>query len=219
MITIAQVVNQIISRSPFLEEALAEDLINVSSLARKILPEVSEHIGKPLKTGAVIMAINRRQPRYEHKIRKGLKEFVRQLGDFTVRSNLMDYTFENSNRLRKNQALLLKHLEEQMNIFYTVSQGIRETTIIISASQETLMDRLFKSERLVGKKKHISTITMQLPEGNNEMYGVYYYILKQLAWEGINIVEVISTTNEFTIVVHDRDINTAFARCLELKKK
>ena len=218
MITISETVKDIISLSPFLEEALADNLVNVSSLARKILPDVENRLQKNVKEGAVIMAINRLAPNYYYKIIIGLKNFITNLGDFTVRSDLMDYTYLNSDGLRKKQSILLKQLEDQMGVFYTFSQGINETTIIISASQETLMDELFKTENLVSKKTDLSTITMKLPDENTEISGFYYFILKNLAWEGVNIMEVISTTNEFTIVVRDDDVQKAFSILLNLKK-
>lgn len=218
MITISETVNDIISQSPFLEEALADNLVNVSSLARKIKPAVEDRLKKEVKEGALIMAINRLAPNYYYKINIGLKDFITNLGDFTVRSDLMDYTYLNTDDLRKKQSILLKQLEEQMGVFYTFSQGINETTIIISASQEILMDELFKNENLVNKKTDLSTITMKLPDENTEISGFYYFILKNLAWEGINIMEVISTTNEFTIVVRDVDVQKAFSILLNLKK-
>jgi aspartokinase len=218
MITISESVKNILSQSPFLEEALADNLINVSSLARYILPEIEKDLQKKVKEGAVIMAINRLAPNYYYKINIGLKDFVTHLGDFTVRSDLMDYTYVNTDSLRKKQLILLKQLEDQPGIFYTFSQGINETTIIISVSQETLMDELFKTEQQVNKKTDLSTITMKLPSENTEISGFYYFILKNLAWEGINIMEVISTTNEFTIVVKDEEVQKAFNILMNLKK-
>ena len=58
MKTIQEVVEGTIRKTPFIEEALNEKLINVSSLARIILPEVSEALKKDVKVGAVMMAIN-----------------------------------------------------------------------------------------------------------------------------------------------------------------
>jgi hypothetical protein len=40
---------------------------------------------------------------------------------------------------------------------------------------------------------------------------------KSLAWEGIIIHEVISTTNEFTIIVSDDQIDVAFKVIKDLK--
>ena len=218
MITISEAVKDLLTQLPFLEEALSDNLVNVSSLARKLLPDIEKKLKKPVKEGAVIMAINRLAPNYYHKINIGIKDFVTHLGDFTVRSDLVDYTYANTDSLRKKQSIILNQLESQSGVFYTFSQGVNETTIIVSDSQETLMDELFKTEVLISKKTNLATITMGLPVENTEISGFYYFILKNLAWEGVNIMDVISTTNEFTIVVKEEDITRAFSILRRIKK-
>ena len=85
MKTIQEAVESTIRKTTFLEEALNERLINVSSLARVILPEVSILLNKQVKVGAVMMAINRLSPANELRIRKNIRKFTLSLGDFIVR--------------------------------------------------------------------------------------------------------------------------------------
>jgi len=218
MITISEAVDQIIRRSPFLEEALSEKLINISSLARKIRPDVEKSLRKEIKEGAIIMAINR-LPIIEYtKISRQMNMLMAKMGDVIVRSDLLSYTYLNTISLRKKQSNLLKQLENSMGVFYTLSQGVSETTIIISNSFSKQINDIFKDEQLIKKTEEISSIILKLPETNSEIPGLYYFILKNLAWEGININEVISTTNEFTIVVSDKDINNVFMVLMKLKK-
>ena len=47
-------------KRPFIEEALSEDLINLSSLARMIKGDIEQLTGKEIKESAVVMAIRRR---------------------------------------------------------------------------------------------------------------------------------------------------------------
>ena len=96
MKTIQEVVESTVRKTPFIEEALHEKLINVSSLARVILPEVSRTLKKDIKVGAVMMAINRLSPASELRIRKNIKKIAANLGDFIVRSDLCDFTFKNT---------------------------------------------------------------------------------------------------------------------------
>lgn len=106
--SIGRITEEIINRSPFLREALTEDLINVSALARKIKPEIEELSKKKVKEGAIVMAIKRMSPGYYHKINLKIKQFMGTLGDFLVRSDLEDFTFENSATLTLKQADLMK---------------------------------------------------------------------------------------------------------------
>ena len=59
MITIPQVVEEIIQRQPFLIDMINDGLINHSSLARKIKPEIEEKLYKTVQLGAVVMALKR----------------------------------------------------------------------------------------------------------------------------------------------------------------
>ena len=76
----------------------------------------------------------------------------------------------------------------------------------------------FVKEKLIHNIKNLASITIKLPKENLEQPGVYYFILKQLAWANIPLQEIISTTNEITLVVKEKDINNAFAILMDLKR-
>lgn len=217
--TISEAVNEIVSRKPFLEEALASGLINLSSLAREIQPEVQEKLEKDAKLGAIIMALKRLKPSINFQINLRVKKVIKQLGDIIVRSRLNDYTYKNSETLTRNQSILFKEISEDKEIFYTVTQGVYETTFILSDTVEAKMSRIFHNEELIYKFSNLSSITIKLPEENTNVFGVYYHILKKLAYQGINILEIISTTHEFTVIVNDDDVDAAFSVLKKLRQE
>ena len=217
MKTIQEAVESTIRKTPFIEEALNEKLINVSSLARIILPEVSELLKKEIKIGAVMMAINRLSPVEELRIRKNIKKLAANLGDFIVRSDLCDYTFKNTPSLLKEIAKLLSKAADSNDYFLTVSQGIFETNIVISKNLLENVEANFNNETLIHNVKDLASITLKLPKDNQEQSGIYYFILKQLAWANIPLQEIISTTNEMTIVVKEKDVNETFSILMDIK--
>jgi hypothetical protein len=217
MKTIQEAVENTIRKTPFIEEALNEKLINVSSLARVILPEVSGLLKKEIKIGAVMMAINRLSPANELRIRKNIKKLAANLGDFIVRSDLCDFTFKNTPSLLKEIAKLLGKASDSNDYFLTVSQGIFETNIVISKNLQKYVEEIFKNEKLIHSVLDLASITIKLPKENLDQSGVYYFILKQLAWANIPLQEIISTTHEMTIVVKEEDVNETFAILMDLK--
>ena len=217
MKTIQEAVESTIRKTPFIEEALNEKLINVSSLARVILPEVSKSLKKEVKVGAVMMAINRLSPASELRIRKNIKKIAINLGDFIVRSDLCDFTFKNTSTLLKEIAKILTKSADKNDAFLTISQGIFETNIVASKALQPLIEKVFKTESLISNVLDLASITIKLPKENLEQSGIYYFILKQLAWADIPLQEVISTTHEMTIVVKEEDINETFAILMDLK--
>ncbi len=217
MKTIQEAVEITIRKTPFIEEALNEKLINVSSLARVILPEVAQQLKKEVKVGAVMMAINRLSPANELRIRKNIKKLALNLGDVIVRSDLCDYTFKNTPTLFKRIATILGEAAENNDLFLTISQGIFETNIVASKTLQTLIKDIFENELLINNVNDLASITIKLPKENLEQSGIYYFILKQFAWANIAVQEVISTTHEMTIVVKEEDVNETFSILMDLK--
>jgi len=217
MKTIAAVVEHYIKSKPYLSTAMAQGIINLTSLARQIQPEIEETLQKPARSGAIVMALKRISDNLEflstHKIVKVLKG----IGDITVRSNLIDYSFKISESLLNAQARFLAEVNDQPQVFYTSSRGVTESNIIVSSNMEDKMEAYFKGEVLVEKTTDLSSISIKLPTENVTIPGIYYFIFQRLSWEGVNIFEVISTSNEFTILVDEAHVNVAFKAIKDLK--
>jgi len=209
--TIASCVNEILVSRPFLEEALSRDIINFSALAKDLNQTISEMLRKPVKEGAITMALRRYNPPVDIENIGRLKAVFKNLGDITVRSNLSDFTFQNSTTLINSHSKVLEKINNNNQIFYAFTRGLFESNIIISSSEKKSIAEVFKNEKLIGLKDCLSTITLNLPEGNSEIVGLYYQIFKRLAWDNVTLYEVISTTNEFTILVEDHLVDKAFS--------
>lgn len=218
MKTIASVVEHYIKTKPYLSTAMAQGIINLTSLARQIQPEIEEALQKPARSGAIVMALKRISDNLEflstHKIVKVLKG----IGDITVRSSLIDYSFKISDTLLNAQAQFLAAVNEQSQVFYTSSRGVTESNIIVSSNMTKQIDVFFVGETLIEKTTDLSSISIKLPTENVTIPGIYYFIFQRLSWEGVNIFEVISTSNEFTILVDDAHVNIAFKAIKDLKE-
>ena len=217
MKTISSVVENYIKNKPFLSTALSEGIINLTSLSRRIKPEIELVLKKQIRSGAIVMALKRISNSLEfvstHKILKVLKN----IGDITVRSNLIDYSFKVSDSLLSCQAKFLSEIDNPQLIFYTSSRGVTESNIIISNEMKEKMEAYFQKEILIKKTDNLSSISIKLPVENVSIPGIYYFIFQKMSWEGINIIEVISTSNEFTIVLDDKNVNGAFKIIKNLK--
>ena len=214
---IASVVEHYIKTKPYLSTAMSQGLIHLTSLARQIQPEIEETLQKLARSGAIVMALKRISDNLEflstHKIVKVLKG----IGDITVRSSLVDYSFKISDSLLNAQAQFLAEVNDNPNVFYTSSRGVTESNIIVSSNAAAQLERCFEQEKLIEKTEELSSISIKLPTENVTIPGIYYFIFQRLSWEGVNIFEVISTSNEFTILVGEDQVNVAFKAIKELK--
>jgi hypothetical protein len=217
MKTIAATVVDYIKTKPYLSSALSDGIINLTSLARNIQDDIEERTKKPVKPGALVMALKRISDTADFVQTKQIIKVLKNLGDITVRSSLVDYSFLISDSLLVAQSNLLKEIEQKKEVFYTSSRGVSESNIIVSQNIAPLVDELFKDESCFSKTENLSSITMKLPSENVTIPGIYYFIFQRLSWEGVNINEVISTSNEFTILMHEDQVNTAFTVIKNLK--
>jgi aspartokinase len=216
--SISRIVEQLINDSPFLSEALTEDLINVSALARKLQPEICKILDKEINEGAIIMAIKRLSPGIYKRVNIKITHVIGDIGELVVRKNLSEFTFSNSEQLFEKQTTLMHRLKSEAPEFLTISRGINETTIITNDKYSKVVSALFNEEDLKTNHKEVAAITIKLPSIKSDVYGFFYYILKHLAWYGINIIEIVSTSHELSIVMKESDTEKALQVLNNLKK-
>ena len=217
MKTIASTVVEYIKTKPYLSSALSEGIINLTSLSRHIQDDIEALIKKPVKPGAIVMALKRISDTAEFVQTKQIVKVLKNIGDITVRSSLVDYSFLISDSILFAQANLLKKIEQHKEVFYTSSRGVSECNIIVNQNISSVVDELFKDEICRSKTTNLSSITIKLPDENVTIPGIYYSIFQRLSWEGVNVNEVISTSNEFTILMHEDQVNIAFKVIKNLK--
>ena len=93
MLTIKSHIENEIRNEPFLLENIKNGMINISALARKIEPKLSQKIGRKINYNAIIMAIKRLEIKELNKSRD-IKKQLKKIGSLTVKSGLIDYSFK-----------------------------------------------------------------------------------------------------------------------------
>ena len=217
MKTVSNCVEDILITQPYLEEALSRKIINFSALAIELVEPISKMLKKDVKPGAIMMALRRYNPPVTLGNSIKMKRVIQNLGDITVRSNLTDFTVKNSTTLIDNHAKILDHINKDDKLFYTFTRGIHESNIIVSSSLNNFIKNHLKNEAFLAVQEDLSAISINLPQDNSKIAGLYYHFFKRLAWEGIVLYEVLSTTNEFTILVEDEFVDKAFTAIKRVK--
>ncbi len=217
MISTAEAVKEILQRSFFIEEALALGIINLSSLARYLKPDIEEVLKKKVEIGAVVMALKR----HSLQIKGGDRSIHKWLGrcpDILVRSNLVELTYANSESLLTAEKQFISEVEGRQGVFFTFTRGLYETTIIAGRNLKDKIIKDFRREKLVKSYEDLSAVSLQLAEDTALVPGVYSFILKALFLRGINVMEVVSTLNEFTIILEEGSADLAFSTLTALQR-
>jgi len=207
MITVPQATERIIKRSRYLTEAMAKGLINASSLARYIQPEVEQMVFKPVTHGSIIMAIKRlgKTLRPQRK----LVNIFNSAPDMIVRSNLTLFFVKNSPVLLQKLSLVEEKsaLKQKKALF---SYGRAETLILANKITAGSLNEILKDEIISCRFEDVSSITIHVPEQAVTSPGVLNFFIKSLAWEGVNLLGIVTTQTEITFIFQSTDIHAAF---------
>jgi hypothetical protein len=217
MKTVSNCVEDILITQPYLEEALSRNIINFSALAIELVEPINKMLKKEVKPGAIMMALRRYNPPVTLGNSIKMKRVIQNLGDITVRSNLTDFTVKNSTTLIDNHAKILERINKEDKLFYAFTRGIHESNIVVSSSLNDFVNKHLDNETFIAVQENLSAISISLPQDNSKIAGLYYHFFKRLAWEGIVLYEVLSTTNEFTILVEDDYVDKAFTAIKRVK--
>ncbi|MBI3952610.1 MAG: aspartate kinase [Candidatus Doudnabacteria bacterium] len=209
MRTISQLIEEEIKKEPLIEEGLIRGIVNMSALAKGLKPRIEKVNLKKASIGAIVMALHRLSLRLN---KTAINRKFPKISSFTIQSNLIEFLFNNSNRsfdLQKQVHRLINSRQKQ-DKFFNLSQGLFETTLIVSNNIAREVGKLIPSKDVNQKIDNLSAIVIRFAEPTAHLPGVYYPVLKALAWENINFIEVISVSNELTLIFEDLMIERAF---------
>ncbi|MDP3639618.1 MAG: hypothetical protein Q8R53_00240 [Nanoarchaeota archaeon] len=215
MVTIARLVEKIVERTPFLEEALARGLINYAALAESLQPEIESELKKPVKPSAVMMALRRLSETLE-------KGFIKQAhirfkeSDLTIKSGLFEMTVLKSSTILHPLKKLYEVIDFSRGDFLTITHGIYEVTIISNKKYKARFQKMFADEKIVKIIDGLSSLTVKIPLEAVEQVGLFYVVTKALNWENINIIEIVSTLTEMTFILREDDVSRAFSALQKL---
>lgn len=206
MVTIAHIVGKLISRKPFVAEALTKGIINYGALADLIQEDVEKEFGKKVKHSAVMMALRR----YSDKNAKLLTVKFDEDTDIAVRSDLVEITIVKNMDSIEIIRKMYEIIDLKKGDFISIVQAIHEITIITNKKHEKKFLDLLKNQEIKSIIRNLSSLTIKIPEESIEGVGLFYMITRAISWENISMVEIVSSFSEMTLILKTDDTPYAF---------
>jgi hypothetical protein len=219
MVTVAHIVEKVVKDQPQLEDAIEKDIISYAKLAEYVKPEVERELGKKVNNGAVVMALTRLSEKLQGG---GGKPFApEKFGEveMSIRSDVMEITLVKAPKSFECIRKLYSIVDFEGGDALNVISGNHEITIIASRKYSKRFETELKSEKTIRKISGLSSLSIKFPPALVETPGFFSLITRQLSWHGINIIEMVSTLTELTIIIEDKNITRAYGSLQELFKK
>ncbi len=208
MVTVMQLVKDMVRKRPFIEEALARGIINYGSLADELKPEIEAILEKEVKHSAVMMALRRTAENIE-KTKLAKVKFDKNT-DITLKSNLFEITVQKTPTIFQQLQKLYQIVDFNQGDSLTITQGQHEVTIISNKKYRKRFEKVFEKEKVVKVIENLGSLSVMIPLDAIEQYGLFYIVTRELSWENINIIELVSTLREMTLILDQKDVTSAF---------
>ena len=202
MVTISHKVQEILNRQVFLQEAIEHDIVSFNRLAEKIKPDIETEIGKKVKHSAIVMALRRHSEKLEKTTKRPSFDYFRE----TILKTDVCYVIVEASptALRKIQSLYYD-IDFKKGGIFNVTQGNYEVGIITNQRyKEKLLD-LLGDEKILNVVENLVVISLTYSKDFLFTPGIMYNILRFVAWENVNIISIILTFQELSLVISRDD--------------
>ncbi|MBS3098018.1 hypothetical protein J4209_04460 [Candidatus Woesearchaeota archaeon] len=209
MVTISHLVKKIVNEKPFLQEALAQKIISYGNLAEQLTPKIEEDLGKKIKHSAAVMALRR----YSDEL-KDMHEKVKPFdyrSEIVMKTNICDINVVKSPKLMTKLNKLYGFVDFEKGDILNVIIGNFEISIVTNEKYKDKVIQFLKGEKIVKKESNLVALTIRF--GSSEFFntpGVVFTIIRKLAWENINIYEIVSTMTELTLILDKKNSMKAY---------
>ncbi len=100
--------------------------------------------------------------------------------------------------------------------FLKITIGSHEISLMVSEKYKPVVDQILCNEKIVAQMQDLVALTIVFHDGDFlQTPGVMYLAVRKLAWENINVLEVVSTMNVLTFVIKRDDSLRAYATLQE----
>ncbi len=215
--SVSKIVKDIVKEQPYLLEAINRGIIHFGNLSAELRPKVESIMEKKVTDSSIIMALRR----YADELQEmSEKEGDRRLYcEITMKTNICDFNVVKTPKLLQMIPSFYGLVELERGDFLNVTIGNHEVSIVVSQKYYKTIAKKLEKEKILDKESDLVALTIVFDGDFFNTPGITYQILQALAWKNINILEIISTISELTLVIDKSDSIRSYEVLYELIDK
>jgi len=202
MVTISHIVQKLVDDRVYIQESMSKDIISYASLAKQLQPEIEEEIGKTVKKHAIEMALRRYTDQLKQKHKAISFDYS---SDIIMKTQICDISVLRSPTLLDKLKKLYDFIDFEKGDRLNIIQGSCEVSIVTNERYKQKFLDMLKNEKILNTEENLISLTMTFSKDFLYTPGIIFNIIRNIAWENINIFEIVSTNTELTFIVHKKD--------------
>jgi aspartokinase len=197
-----------------IQDAIARDYLNLSALARMLVPKVAARTGKRVKDVSgvgIATALKRLMGAYSASSPKVSRVIARSA--VSVRTHVSSLSVEKTKRTVQTVSTLLSTYP---NDFIQVSESLSSITLIFDQRLHSRVKRSLVGAEVLEEGEEGAAITVHSPEEITTTPGCISAFYNQLWRRQVNIEDTVSCYTDTIMVVDMKDASRAFEALTEL---
>ena len=207
MATISHIVKDILNRQIFLQEAINNDIVSYNKLAHHLKPKIEAELGTEAKHSTIVMAIRRHAEKSKNVLQKPKFSYFIE----TIKTDILYVSLEESSTLLSKIQTLYSIVDFKKGGILNIIQGNFEITIIINKRYEEEVLDILHEEKILERVEDIVSISLTYSKEFLFVPGVIYDVVRLISWENINIIDIITTVTEMSIIIAKKDLMQCYA--------
>ena len=215
--SVSEVVKKIVKEQPYLLEAINRGIIHFGNLSAELRPKIEVILGKKVTDSSIIMALRRYSDEVQENYEKGSDRKL--YCEITMKTNICDFNVTKTASLLQQLKSFYELVTFERGDFLNITVGNHEVSIVVSQKHLDAFAEQLTGEKILEKITDLVALTIVFDGDFFNTPGITYQILQALAWKSINILEIISTLTELTLVIHRADSIKSYEVLHELVDK
>lgn len=203
MVTVSLLVNKWIRESPLFQEAIKNKIVSYTALANRIKPEIEAELGARVKASAIIMALRRIEERLEEEAKP--RKPILYSSELLLKTNICDICLVRSPSFLRNLSKLYGLIDFEKGDILNIIHGSHEISIITNEKYKKKLMAFLVGEKILNVEENLVAISLTYPKEFFYTPGIIFEVTRKLSWEGVNILEVVSTMSELTFILAEKD--------------
>lgn len=208
MAIISHIVNKLVDERIYLHEALSHGIASYGSVAKHLKPEIEKELGNEVDHFAIVTALRR----YAEKLTTRFNEvtFNAHGSEVNLKTNIIDInvlkTQEVFDKLKRFYDLINFEKGDILNVIY----GRTHVAIVTNERYKEQIINLLQNQKIKKVEENLAALSFIVGKERIDEPGVLFKLTRSLAWENINVIEIISVDLEVTFIVDKKDATKGY---------
>ncbi|AEV28474.1 hypothetical protein SpiGrapes_0632 [Sphaerochaeta pleomorpha str. Grapes] len=206
--SVSSCVKRVVDKSPFIHDMLINGILSFSNYADSIQAEVQKVYGKEVKSSAIVMALRRYGEELKSRDIRCKANNVEY--GIVMKTNIFDLNLVRRDSFIAKLGVLYDQISTEKGDFLNITLGSHEVSLSVSEKYRSLVSELAKDEEVLNQMDDLVALSLVFTGDFLQTPGIVYEAVRRLAWEQINVIELVSTMNELTFVIKREDSMKSF---------